>query len=528
MLKKLFRKLRETISGGSKSKKPEDGQHRSSPAKRDHEKKREHKPRQASTGQTDKPRSEKAAQPRKEEPRSSYGDSQSRDTYRERGGGRRRGHGARQHEDRYDDRPRPGSGPVDTWSEAPEAAAVPPQDNAFSKLGLCDALAYAVTQKGYENPTPIQAQAIPVVLNGRDVLGSAQTGTGKTAAFALPVLQRLGKHGPMRCLVLEPTRELALQVEQSFLDYSKNTNLVTTVVYGGVGYGKQTEMLRKGVDILVATPGRLLDLLEQRVMTLRNIDILVLDEVDRMLDMGFLPDVKRIVEKCPESRQTLFFSATLPPEIARLASWAVKNPERIEIGARRSPAETVAHAFYPVVEAQKFELLKTMLERTNFESVIVFCRTKVGADRVAAWLKSHEHNVGVMHSDRNMNERAEALAGFKSGKYSVLVATDIAARGLDIAGVTHVINYDVPENPEDYVHRIGRTGRAQKTGEAFTIVGEDDVRHARSIERYIGATIERKRLEKFDYTYSALFDPESVAAAAAKPTSRIHGRNRRG
>jgi ATP-dependent RNA helicase RhlE len=359
-------------------------------------------------------------------------------------------------------------------------------------------------------------------------MGSAQTGTGKTAAFALPILQKLGVHGQLRCLVLEPTRELALQVEESFIEYSKYTNLRTTVVYGGVGYGKQVEALQRGTDILVATPGRLLDLLEQRTMSLSQVELLVLDEVDRMLDMGFLPDVKRIVQKCPESRQTLFFSATLPPEIARLASWAVKDPVRIEIGLRRSPAETVSHAFYPVVEAQKFELLQAMLARTNFDSVIVFCRTKVGADRVAAWLKGHKHKVGVMHSDRNMSERAEALAGFKSGKYEVLVATDIAARGLDIAGVTHVINYDVPENPEDYVHRIGRTGRALKTGEAFTIVGEDDVRHARSIERFISSPIERKRLDNFDYTYSAIFEGEAqTAAAALKPASRLHGRARR-
>ncbi len=539
MLRKLISKIREKISPSTKNKKPETGHPKSSHGKRDAEKDRASKPRSTPAAHEPKARDAKAhatagaeAKPQGHAHRSERSGERSehRGHSSSRGGSRHGGGGGRSRhsEDRYDDRPRPGQGPVDTWTEAAPAAEVPPQDTAFSKLGLNDALAYAVAQKGYENPTPIQAQAIPVVLSGRDVMGSAQTGTGKTAAFALPVIQRLAKHGPMRCLVLEPTRELALQVEQSFLDYSKNTNLGITVVYGGVGYGKQTEALRRGIDVLVATPGRLLDLLEQRVMTLGNIEILVLDEVDRMLDMGFLPDVKRIVEKCPTNRQTLFFSATLPPEIARLASWAVKDPARIEIGARRSPAETVAHAFYPVVEAQKFDLLKTMMERTNFESVIVFCRTKVGADQVAAWLKSHKHSVATMHSDRNMNERAEALAGFKSGKYEVLVATDIAARGLDIAGVTHVINYDVPENPEDYVHRIGRTGRALKTGEAFTIMGEDDTRHAKSIERYIGADIERKRLADFPYTYSALFDPESLTAAAAKPTSRLHGRIRRG
>lgn len=544
MLRKLISKLRETISPSNKTKKPADGHSSTSPATRDQSKERAAKKQPSKAERGPKPRSQ-SEQPQargpKTEPKArterrgdrdgaNYGTGSRSNSSSGSGSRSRQGQGGRRShssDDYREERPRPNAS-VDRWTPAAAAAPVPVQDNAFSKLGLIDALAYAVAQKGYETPSPIQAQAIPEVLAGRDVMGSAQTGTGKTAAFALPVIQRLAEHGPMRCLVLEPTRELALQVEQSFLDYSKHTNLTTTVVYGGVGYGKQTEALQKGVDVLVATPGRLLDLLEQRFMTLGNIEILILDEVDRMLDMGFLPDVKRIVEKCPEARQTLFFSATLPPEIARLASWAVKDPVRIEIGARRSPAETVAHAFYPVVEAQKFDLLKTMMERTNFESVIVFCRTKMGADRVAAWLKSHSHSVGVMHSDRNMSERAEALAGFKSGKYEVMVATDIAARGLDIAGVTHVINYDVPENPEDYVHRIGRTGRAQKTGEAFTIVGEDDVRHARSIERYISATIERKRLEDFPYTYSALFDPESLAAAAAKPASRLHGRIRRG
>ena len=522
MLRKLIAKIRDTIAPSSK-KKPQHGHpSKTSATHRDTDKKSgDRKPhaKVSDKPQAARPHSEKQPHTKPAyEPRSHSGGRSSR------------GHARSEHRSEHRTEGRPGPHPtkgMDSWSPMPSAVVVEHQDNAFSKLGLTDALAKAAIDKGYTEPTPIQAKAIPVVLAGRDVLGSAQTGTGKTAAFALPVLQLLKEHGPLRCLILEPTRELALQVEQSFLEYSKHTNLQTTVVYGGVGYGKQTEALHEGMDILVATPGRLLDHLEQRTMSFKNIQILVLDEVDRMLDMGFLPDVKRIIEKCPEARQTLFFSATLPPEIARLASFAVKNPERIEIGARRSPAETVAHAFYPVVEAQKFDLLQYMLQRTNFDSVLVFCRTKVGADRVAAWLKGHKHSVGVMHSDRNMNERMEALEGFKSGKYEVLVATDIAARGLDIAGVTHVINYDVPENPEDYVHRIGRTGRAQKTGEAFTIVGEDDVRHARSIERYISTTIERKRLEDFPYTYSALFDPESVAAAQAKPVSRMNNRNRR-
>ena len=402
---------------------------------------------------------------------------------------------------------------------------VPKMDTEFSKLGLIDALAFGVQEMGYVSPTPIQAQAIPVVLRGGDVIGSAQTGTGKTAAFALPIIQRLGGHGALRVLILEPTRELALQVEDAFQKFAKFTDLRVTIVYGGVGYGKQLEDLRRGMDILAATPGRLLDHLEQGNCSLEKVDILVLDEVDRMLDMGFLPDVKRIVQKCPRERQTLFFTATMPPEIEQLASWALRDPVKIEIGRVRSPAETVSHGFYPVVAAQKFDLLQLLLERTEFKSVLIFTRTRMGADRIAHRLKATGHTVGVMHSDRSQRERIEALDGFKSGKFEVLVATDIAARGLDIAGISHVVNYDVPENPEDYVHRIGRTGRAHHTGDAFTLVTEDDVRDARSIERYMGVGVERKKLEGFPYIYSALFDDKALAetaAAAAKPASRLH------
>jgi ATP-dependent RNA helicase RhlE len=407
---------------------------------------------------------------------------------------------------------------------------VPKMDTEFSKLGLCDALAFAVQEMGYVTPTPIQAQAIPVVLQGGDVIGSAQTGTGKTAAFALPIIQRLGSHGKLRCLILEPTRELALQVEEAFQKFAKFTDLNVTIVYGGVGYGKQLEDLKRGMDILAATPGRLLDHMEQGNVSLKDVDILVLDEVDRMLDMGFLPDVKRIVQKTPATRQTLFFTATVPPEIASLAAWALRNPVKVAVDRHRSPAETVSHAFYPVVASQKFDLLQLLLEQTDFKSVLIFSRTRMGADRIAHRLQAKGHTVGVMHSDRSQRERIEALDGFKSGKFEVLVATDIAARGLDIAGVSHVVNYDVPENPEDYVHRIGRTGRAHNTGDAFTLVTEDDVRDARSIERYMGMAVERKKIEGFPYIYSALFDEKALAetaAVATKPTSRLHRGARR-
>ncbi len=363
---------------------------------------------------------------------------------------------------------------------------------------------------GFTEPTPIQLRAFPIILAGKDLIGTAQTGTGKTAAFALPILTLLAKHGAFRCLVLEPTRELAAQVETAFRDYGRFTNLRATVVHGGVGYGKQREEIKRGVDVLVATPGRLLDLLEQRTMDLRQINILVLDEVDRMLDMGFLPDVRRIVEKISTDRQTLLFSATLPPEIERLAAWVLRDPELVEIGVRRSPAETVTHAVYPVAAEQKFDLLMALLERTNFDSALIFSRTKHGADRIAHKLKQGNHSVAVLHSNRTQRERIEALEGFKSGKYEVMVATDIAARGLDIAGVSHVINYDVPEHAEDYVHRIGRTGRAQNVGDAFTLMNGEEVAALQAIERFIGRKIPRLKLENFPYLYTVLFEPESA------------------
>ena len=360
---------------------------------------------------------------------------------------------------------------------------------------------------GFAEPTPIQLRAFPIVLARKDLIGTAQTGTGKTAAFALPILTLLEKHGSFRCLVLEPTRELAAQVETAFRDYGRFTDLRVSLVHGGVGYGKQREELKRGVDILVATPGRLLDLLEQRTMSLKEIKIL--DEVDRMLDMGFMPDVRRIVEKISTKRQTLLFSATLPPEIERLAAWVLRDPELVEIGVRRSPAETVTHAVYPVAAEQKFDLLMALLERTNFDSALIFCRTKYGADRIAHQLKQGKHAVAVLHSNRTQRERIEALEGFKSGKYEVMVATDIASRGLDIAGVSHVINYDVPEHPEDYVHRIGRTGRAQNVGDAFTLLSGQELPALQAIERFIGQKIPRLKLENFSYLYTALFESES-------------------
>ena len=379
---------------------------------------------------------------------------------------------------------------------------------------------------GYTDPTPIQLRAIPLILAGRDVIGSAQTGTGKTAAFALPLITRLGTHGKLRALVLEPTRELAAQVETALRDYARFTNLRTAVVFGGTGYGRQDQSLRQGVDILVATPGRLLDQMHRRMVRLDQTEILVLDEADRMLDMGFLPDVRKIIERCPRNRQTLLFSATIPPEIEQLCKWALRNPESIEIGQRRSPAETVSHALYPVDIGQKQELLEELLRRTEYDQVLIFCRTKNGADRVARKLHQEGHAVAVLHSSRTQRERENALAGFRNGRYEVMVATDIAARGIDVEQISHVINFDVPHHPEDYVHRIGRTGRAQSVGDAFTIMTAEDLQEVAAIERFIGQKIPRVKLDAFDYAYCRLLDPNPKPAFGTRSGRRSYAPGR--
>src|SRR5918995_625619 len=377
----------------------------------------------------------------------------------------------------------------------------------FSKLGLSPKVVDGVRAAGYTDPTPIQLRAIPILMEGRDVIGSAQTGTGKTAAFALPIISRLGQRGSLRALILEPTRELAAQVETAIHDYARFTNLRTVVLYGGTGYGRQDQTLRQGADILVATPGRLLDQMKRGMVRLNKIETLVLDEADRMLDMGFLPDVRRVIERCPRARQTMLFSATMPPEIDQLCQWALRKPETVEIGQRRSPAETVTHALYPVANDQKQALLEELLKRTDFDQVLIFCRTKHGADRVARKLHQQGHAVAVLHSNRTQHEREKALSGFRDGRYEVMVATDIAARGIDVEQISHVINFDVPHHPEDYVHRIGRTGRAQSVGDAFTIMTGEDVQEVAAIERFIGQKIPRVKLENFNYSYTRLLDP---------------------
>jgi ATP-dependent RNA helicase RhlE len=396
---------------------------------------------------------------------------------------------------------------------------------AFSKLGLSPATLEGVRAAGYITPTPIQLRGIPLILAGRDIIGSAQTGTGKTAAFALPILTKLDRHAPgPRALILEPTRELAAQVETAIRDFARFTNLKVTVVYGGVGYGRQLDELRAGTDVLAATPGRLLDHLERGTVRLDKVQFLVLDEADRMLDMGFLPDVRRIVDRCPRQRHTSLFSATIPPQIETLIQWAMRSPETIEIGARRTPAETVKHVIYPVSDSQKSDLLLELLKRVNYNSVLIFCRTKHGADRVVGLLKRNNHAVAVLHSNRTQKEREQALKGFRDGRFEVLVATDIAARGLDIADVSHVINYDVPQHPEDYIHRIGRTGRAEHTGDAFTIMTAEDGSHVFAIERFISQKIPRVKLENFDYKYTMLFEE----AKAGQPQGGFPGKVRGG
>ena len=400
----------------------------------------------------------------------------------------------------------------------------------FSKLGLSQKVVDGVRAVGYNDPTPIQLRAVPIILEGRDLIGCAQTGTGKTAAFALPIISRLNQRGALRALVLEPTRELAAQVETAIRDYARFTNLRTVVLFGGTGYGRQDQALRQGADIVVATPGRLLDQINRGKLRLNQIETLVLDEADRMLDMGFLPDVRRVIERCPRSRQTMLFSATIPPEIEQLCHWALRNPETIEIGRRRSPAENVTHALYPVDVGQKQELLEELLRRTDYDQVLIFCRTKNGADRVARKLQQQGHVLAVLHSNRTQRERERALNGFRDGRFEVMVATDIAARGIDVEQISHVINFDVPHHPEDYVHRIGRTGRAQSVGDAFTLMTGEDVQEIAAIERFVGQKIPRVKLEGFKYAYTRLLDPNpkpifgSKRSAGSRPSS--HGRSR--
>ncbi|MDX2108912.1 MAG: DEAD/DEAH box helicase [Verrucomicrobiota bacterium] len=396
--------------------------------------------------------------------------------------------------------------------EAVEIAPTP--QIMFADLGLPESVLRAVAEAGYTSPTPIQAQAIPMLLKGMDLIGGSQTGTGKTAAFALPIIARLGKHGKLRALILEPTRELATQVFEAIEKYAKYTDLHVALFYGGTRYGKQLDMIRGGADIVVATPGRLLDFMQQGVLKLNNVEILVLDEADRMLDMGFLPDVRKIIGMTQaKGRQGLMFSATVPPAIATLAKTFLHEPAEIKIGAGIRPADTISHAIYPVDERQKFDLLREILTRLDYHSVLIFTRTKIGADTVARWLENHKHGpIAVLHADRTQKERESALADFKAGRSEILVATDIVARGIDISDISHVINYDIPQHPEDYVHRIGRTGRAKREGDAMTIYSAAETEFVAAIERFIQQPLRRKKLENFPYLWSPILDDKPPVA----------------
>jgi ATP-dependent RNA helicase RhlE len=379
----------------------------------------------------------------------------------------------------------------------------------FAALGLGPKILQAIQEAGYTEPTPIQVAAIPPILAGHDLIGIAQTGTGKTAAFTLPILARLagmigdGQRRGTRALVVAPTRELVAQIEENVRAYAKHLPLRMATVFGGVGERPQIEALRSGVDLVIATPGRLLDLMQQRHADFSALQFLVLDEADRMLDMGFLPDIRRIVKALPQKRQTLLFSATLSPEIETLTHEFLKSPKTVQIGRRANPAETVSQHVYEVPKHLKPALLEHLLRDPKLDSVLIFARTKHGADRIARKLESNRVKTATLHSNRSQNQRLRALKEFKSGAVRVLVATDIAARGIDVEGISHVVNYDFPMHPEDYVHRIGRTGRAQAIGDAISFVSPEDHGALRALERFIGRGIVRKRVDDFDYSAPA-------------------------
>jgi superfamily II DNA/RNA helicase len=401
----------------------------------------------------------------------------------------------------------------------------------FEQFNLDSRLMPGIKYAGYETATPIQEAAIPAALRGRDIIGTAQTGTGKTAAFVLPILNKLldGPRKIPRALVVTPTRELAEQIHQVVRALSAGTNLKSAAIYGGVTASRQIKALKEGLEILVATPGRLLDLIQQRYVRLDRIEILVLDEADRMFDMGFLPDVRRIIKAVPVQRQTMLFSATFPPEVEILASQSLTNPQKISMGISR-PAHTVTHALYPVAAHLKSALLLKLLKQIDTDSVLIFTRTKHRADKVARQIAHAGFRVTSLHSNRTQGQREQALRGFKTGHFRIMVATDIAARGLDIESISHVINYDMPDTADAYIHRIGRTGRAQRTGDAFTLVTPEDNDMIRALERIMGP-LKRETLPDFDYKVPAppthgSGPREGTRPARPRPTPASYGHNR--
>ena len=416
--------------------------------------------------------------------------------------------------------------------------------SGFEQLGLIPPLLKAVHDLGYTQPSPIQEKAIPIVLEGRDLMAGAQTGTGKTGAFALPTLQRLApvassstspaKH-PVRVLVLAPTRELAIQVEESFKAYAKHMPLRSTCVYGGSDMRAQIAELKLGVEILVATPGRLLDHVQNKTVNFNQVSVLILDEADRMMDMGFMPDIRRIIALLPAERQNLLFSATFPDEIKKLAGSILRNPAEVQIAARNAVADSVSHIVHPVSREKKRDLLTHLIRSRDLKQVLVFCGTRIGANRLAHQLRAAGVQADAIHGDKSQAERLVALDAFKTGKTVVLVATDVASRGLDIEALPQVINFDIPHSPEDYVHRIGRTGRAGATGEAISIVSPDDLDDLAAIEKLIKKKIERVLVPGYEpdlATLTALLGKEAADAVrvstpiAPLPSAPSGGRSR--
>ncbi len=390
----------------------------------------------------------------------------------------------------------------------------------FSTLGLSPETLHSVHRAGYQKPTPIQSAAIPTILDGHDLIGIAQTGTGKTAAFVLPLIERLTKmprNGKApRALILAPTRELAAQIDEAFITLARQHHLTRIAIFGGVSEQPQIAALRRGVDVIIATPGRLIDLMARHA-DLRSIKYAVLDEADRMLDMGFLPQIRRIVDALPKDRQTLLFSATLSKEIESITKQFLRSPKLVEIG-HRTPTSTVEHALYPVAKAKKLDLLLQLLRDSKLESVLVFSRTKHGADKIARKLMSAGITTATLHSNRSQNQRTAALAAFKQSRVRVLVATDIAARGIDVADISHVINFDFPPQPDDYVHRIGRTGRASATGDAISFVTPDDEDSVRALERLMKRKIERRTVPGFDYRESTIVSVRTGFSRSPRPS----------
>jgi len=396
----------------------------------------------------------------------------------------------------------------------------------FKKFNLHPHVTAGVTAAGYVEPTPIQTQAIPSVMEGRDVMGLAQTGTGKTAAFALPILHRLmqGERGHVRALVVAPTRELAEQIHESIVALGKQTRIRSVTVYGGVNINPQIDKLKRGVEVVVACPGRLLDHIGQGTIDLSRLEVLVLDEADQMFDMGFFPDIRRILKQLPPKRQTLLFSATMPDEIRKLAHEVLTDPVTVQVG-NTAPPVTVSHALYPVEQHLKTPLLLELLHHTDTESVLIFTRTKHRAKRLGEQLEKAGYKAASLQGNLSQNRRQAALDGFRDGTFQILVATDIAARGIDVSQVSHVINYDIPDTAEAYVHRIGRTGRAAKSGDAFTLVTSEDGVMVRTIERKLNASIERRTVEGFDYKVPA---PRKDAEFARPPRQPMPGRKPQG